>query len=186
MSKYICFEKQVFSEEEFSIVPIRFKDRFKIMEWRNEQIYHLRQEKKLTELDQDNYFKETISRLFNQNKPDQILFSYLKNGECIGYGGLVHLNWFDKNAEISFLINTELEDEYFDFHWSIFLKLIESLAFDELSFHKIYVYAFDLRPQLYKVLLSSNYFRDAVLKDHYYFNNYYIDVVIHSKLNQYL
>ena len=45
------------------------------------------------------------------------------------------------------------------------------------------MYAFDLRPHLYKVLLNSNYFKDAVLKDHVFFNNNYIDVVIHSKIN---
>jgi RimJ/RimL family protein N-acetyltransferase len=62
--------------------------------------------------------------------------------------------------------------------------MIESLAFDELNFHKIYVYAFDLRPQLYEVLLDSGYFSDAILKEHCYFNGCYLDVVIHSKLNK--
>lgn len=175
MSKYICFEKQVFSEEEFSIVPIRFKDRFKIMEWRNDQIYHLRQEKKLTELDQDNYFKETISRLFNQNKPDQVLFSYLHNGLCVGYGGLVHINWINKSAEISFLMNTKLESKYFSTHWKMFLKLIEQLAFKELTFNKIYTYAYDLRPHLYEILENSGYIKNKEI------NSITNKIIIHSK-----
>jgi hypothetical protein len=36
---------------------------------------------------------------------ESLLFSFLKNGECIGYGGLVHINWIDQNAEISFMID---------------------------------------------------------------------------------
>lgn len=183
-SKYSCLSQNNFRELDFKIVPIRYKDRFEIMKWRNEQIYHLRQEKPLTEIAQENYFRRTVFDLFRQQNPNQILFSYLKNDKCIGYGGLVHINWIDKNAEISFIMNTELEKKYFSYHWSIFLKMIESLAFEELSFHKIYVYAFDLRPILYDVLLSSGFFRDSTLKQHCYFNGDFIDIVIHSKFKQ--
>ena len=183
MKKYKVLNQNIFSKGEFKIVPIRFEDRIDIMKWRNEQVYHLRQEKPLTEESQEKYFKETITNLFEQQKPNQILFSYLKNDKCIGYGGLVHINWIDKNAEISFIMNPDLEEDYFHFHWSIYLEMIESLAFEELGFHKLYVYAFDLRPHLYEVLLSSGYFRDAILKQHCYFNNKFLDVIIHSKLN---
>ena len=183
MQSYKVLNKQVFKSGVFSIVPIRFEDRIDIMKWRNEQMYHLRQDKPLTEKSQEDYFNGSVARLFDQEKPNQILFSYLMNGRCIGYGGLVHINWIDKNAEISFIMKTDLEEDHFHFHWSTYLKMIESLAFEELSFHKLYVYAFDLRPHLYKVLLDSNYFRDAILKDHCCFDNQFIDVVIHSKLN---
>ncbi len=173
-----------FADGEYKIIPIRYEDRSDILKWRNEQIYHLRQDKVLTKESQDNYFRETIVSIFEQQKPNQILFSYLKNDKCIGYGGLVRINWIDKNAEISFLINSDLEKKQFNFHWSNYLKMIESVAFDELNFHKIYSYAFDLRPQLYQVLLDSGYFSDAILKEHCYFNGRYLDVVIHSKLNK--
>ena len=182
-TKYNCLNQNEFKALDHKIVPIRYEDRLDIMKWRNEQMYHLRQVKPLTEIAQENYFRRTVSNLFDLEKPDQILFSYFKNDKCIGYGGLVHINWIDKNAEISFIMNTDLEKEYFNFHWSIFLETIESLAFEELGFHKLYVYAFDLRPHLYKVLLSSGYFRDATLKQHCYFNDNFFDVVIHSKFN---
>ena len=182
-TEYNCLTKNKFLDGDYKIVPIRFEDRLDIMKWRNEQLYHLRQTEELTEKSQDNYFKEVVYSLFDQQKPNQLLFSYLKNDKCIGYGGLVHINWIDKNAEISFIMNSDLEEEYFHFHWSLFLGRIESLAFEKLGFHKLYVYAFDLRPHLYEVLLSSGYFRDATLKQHCYFNDKFIDVVIHSKLN---
>lgn len=90
---YKALDTQCFSKENYSIVPIRFQDRLKIMEWRNEQMYHLRQTKALTEEDQNSYFENIVSKLFVLEKPNQILFSYLKDNECIGYGGLVHINW---------------------------------------------------------------------------------------------
>ena len=136
MQSYKVLNKQVFKSGDFSIVPIRFEDRIDIMNWRNEQIYHLRQDKPLTEKSQEDYFNGSVARLFDQEKPNQILFSYLKNGRCIGYGGLVHINWIDKNAEISFVLNTNLESNEFSFHWSNYLGLIEQVAFKELFYIK--------------------------------------------------
>tara|TARA_R110000868_G_scaffold118059_2_gene313287 strand:- start:17839 stop:18402 length:564 start_codon:yes stop_codon:yes gene_type:complete len=183
MEFYKVLKNQNFVNGNYSIVPIRYEDRFDIMKWRNEQIYHLRQNKPLTVEDQDLYFQTVVSKLFNDDKPSQILFSFLKNNICIGYGGLVHINWIDRNAEISFVMNTNLEKEYFQFYWESYLALIEKVAFVELNFHKIFTYAFDLRSKLYVALENSNYLKEAVLKEHCLFEGVFIDVVIHSKIN---
>ena len=181
MNTYRALKSQVFSEDQYSIVPLRYKDRMDILKWRNEQIYHLRQEKLLTVIDQENYFKNIVNKLFNKNQPSQLLFSYLKGETCIGYGGLVHVNWVDRNAEVSFIMNTELENEYFSMHWKIFLGLIEQVAFKDLKLFKIFTYAFDLRPKLYKVLEKESWLKEAVLKRHFCFNGNFKDIVIHSK-----
>ncbi|TVR77522.1 MAG: GNAT family N-acetyltransferase [Chitinophagaceae bacterium] len=178
---YTCLDRQVFSKNEYYLIPIRFQDRYKIMKWRNEQIYHLRQNKPLEEKDQDQYFQNIVARLFDQEQPNQILFSFLEGDKCIGYGGLVHINWVDKNAEISFIMDTSLEASYFENYWHIFLKLIEEVAFEELTLHKIFTYALDLRPKLYPVLKNSGYVLEAVLKNHCLYNLRYVDVIIHSK-----
>jgi RimJ/RimL family protein N-acetyltransferase len=183
MNYYKALNRQEFSTEDFSIVPIRFEDRIDIMRWRNEQIYHLRQTKILTETDQNTYFNTVVAAIMKQEKPDQILFSYLKNGKCIGYGGLVHINWIDNNAEISFIIETRLESRHFTAYWNTYLSLIEEVAFKELKFHKIYTYAFDIRPHLYPILNDNNYKLDARLKDHCRINNKYCDVLLHYKIN---
>jgi RimJ/RimL family protein N-acetyltransferase len=182
MNTYKALSQQVFSEGDYSIVPIRFEDRFDIMKWRNEQIYHLRQQKPLTKEDQEHYFSTTVASLFEQKQPNQILFSYLEGNKCIGYGGLVHINWIDKNAEISFIINTALEALHFEFHWRNYIRLIEQVAFNEIMLHKIYTYAFDLRPQLYPIFEQSGFYEEARLKEHCYFENKFIDVLIHAKI----
>ncbi|WP_298222714.1 GNAT family N-acetyltransferase [Flavobacterium sp.] len=183
MRAYKCLSTQVFTNEGFSIEPIRDEDKYAILKIRNEQIYHLRQAKPLTVEAQENYFATVVSSLFEQEHPNQLLFSFFEHGEFIGYGGLVHINWIDKNAEISFVMKTELEQDYFIRNWSNYLKLIEEVAFKELQFHKIYTYAFDLRPHLYEAMEGSGYYEEARLKEHCYFNSKFIDVVIHSKIS---
>ena len=185
MSAYKVLNNQKFSNHEFSIIPIRYEDRRAILKWRNEQAYHLRQNRLLTEKDQEHYFNNVVIKLYDQEQPNQILFSYMENDICIGYGGLVHINWVNKNAEISFIMNTELEKDYFSKHWTIFLQLIEQVAFIELNFHKIFTFAFDLRPHLFLAIESAGFKYEATLKEHYYFNKKYYEAIIHSKFNNF-
>ncbi|MCZ2392879.1 MAG: GNAT family N-acetyltransferase [Chitinophagales bacterium] len=180
--KYKVLNKNIIKKDQYSLIPIRYKDRVSIMKWRNEQIYHLRQQTPLTPEKQDQYYKDIVSKLFDTDQPNQILFSFLRNNELIGYGGLVHINWIDKNAEISFIMNTELEDKYFIEIWITYLELIEIVAFRELELHKIYTYAFDIRPQLYQAVESVGFIKEATLKEHCLFEGEYKDVVFHSKI----
>ncbi len=182
MAQYkVLGSEQEFSISNFRLVPIRMQDRLDIMKWRNEQIYHLRQNKLLTETDQNWYFEQVVAKLFDEDQPNQILFSLLEEDKCIGYGGLVHINWVDRNAEISFIMNTELESDRFEEIWVEYLKLLDFVALDTLGLHKIYTYAFDLRPHIYPIFESSGYVKDAVLKEHCLFNGKFLDVVIHAK-----
>ena len=183
MRTYKCLSQQVFATSDYQLVPIRHEDRYQIMQWRNEQIYHLRQKEPLSSEKQDHYFENVVAKLFDQEQPDQILFSFLHNEECIGYGGLVHINWIDKNAEVSFIMNTELEAKSFAENWRVYLGLIEEVAFGDLKLHKIYTYAFDLRPHLYPVLESCGFLREAELADHCFFEGEYKSVIIHKKFN---
>ena len=163
MASYNCLHKQEITTGEYTIVPIRYEDRLAIMKWRNEQMYHLRQHKLLDEAQQTAYFTQVVAKLFSQEQPDQLLFSYMEGDRCIGYGGLVHINWVDRNAEISLIMDTALEHDQFELHWANYLNCIEQVAFHELGFHKIFTYAFDLRPRLYKALMASGFYEESRL-----------------------
>ena len=179
MNWYRCLYTQEFVKGRYKIVPIRLNDRFTIMKWRNEQLYHLRQKHPLTVEDQENYFSNVVSKLFDDDQPNQILFSFLENDICIGYGGLVHINWAEKNAEISFIMDTKLEKENFQKIWLIYLHLIEKVAFNDLKFTKIYTYAFQFRTNLFKVLEISGFKLDNNLRNIHMCEEE--NVVIHSK-----
>ena len=181
--KYKILKRQEYQIDDYKIVPIRTQDKYKIMQWRNEQMYHLRQKKVLTEKDQDLYFDKVINKLFEQKYPEQILFSFLYKEQCIGYGGLVHINWQEKSAEISFLMQTKLEKKFFEKNWSVFLKLIEKVAFNDLTLHKIFTYAYDIRTHLYPILEKAGFILIKRLKNKYEINKQIFDVVIHEKIN---
>ncbi|WP_445721890.1 GNAT family N-acetyltransferase [Flavobacterium sp.] len=182
MRKYKCLTNNIFQSYDFHIEPIRDEDKYAILDIRNSQLYHLRQAEPLTKEKQEHYFSTVISALFEVEKPNQLLFSFFENNEFIGYGGLVHINWIDKNAEISFVMKTELEKKHFSKYWSNYLNLLEKVAFKEVKFHKIFTYAFDLRPHLYETLESCGFKQEARLKEHCFFENRFIDVLYHSKI----
>ena len=182
MRKYKCLETNIYNEGKYTILPLRFQDRYDIMKWRNEQKYHLRQQNDLNQEIQDLYFKNVINNLFKLKFPKQILFSYLEDDKCIGYGGLVHVNWKKRDAEISFIMDTVLEDESFDFHWSIFLNLIEKVAFIDLKLIRIFTHAYNLRPHLYDVLLKNNYNEESRIKSDNTKKSEF--VLVHSKISK--
>lgn len=179
--EYKILSKNSFSYKEYRLIPIREEDKYVIMKWRNEQIFHLRQKTPLEIEEQDEYFKSTITPLFDQLKPNQILFSFLKSDKIIGYGGLVHLKWNKKEAEISFLIDTELQNKNFEKLWSIYLNLIEEVGFSCLELNKIYTYSFDVRPKLYELLEKQSYIFECQIKKAIKKEGKWLNALIHSK-----
>ena len=182
MQSYACLNQNHFKKGDYEIVPIRFEDRYEIMKWRNDQKYHLRQKKTLIKQDQDLYFNTILKKGFDSKEPAQIIFSYLEKNKCVGYGGLVHIDWRKKYAEISFIMDTELEHEFFSFHWSQFLNLIEKVAFNDLDFRRIFTHAYNIRPHLYKVLLKNNYNEESKIKSDNFEKSRYS--LIHSKISK--
>ena len=77
-TRYKCLNQNEFELGKHKIIPIRYIDQREIMKWRNDQMYDLRQNSKLTEEDQDYYFHKVVGPLFSKEKPTQLLFSYLK------------------------------------------------------------------------------------------------------------
>ncbi len=180
---YKILHKSLFQTESHKLVPIRLEDRLKIRNWRNEQMYHLRQSDELTEKQQDTYFNTNVRALFSEDFPPQILFSLLQNEELIAYGGLVHIDWAANKAEISFIMDTRLEKNQFSNLWSTFLLLLEQVAFVELGLSKIFTYAYDLRPQLYPMLEQNGFVLEKRIKNALKTETGQRDVLIHSKTN---
>lgn len=182
VTNYKILENQKFKFEDFEITPIRFEHRYQIMDWRNEQINLLRQKNKLTKQEQDNYFKKIIFKQFQLKKPTQILFSFFYQNKLIGYGGLVHINWIHKNAEISFLLKPELnkKNTYIE-SFKTFLFLIEKVAIS-INLHKIFTYGYDLFQYRFYPLIELNFHKEATLKKHKKINGKLIDILIYSKI----
>jgi RimJ/RimL family protein N-acetyltransferase len=182
MRSYKCLTVNHFSNGSYSLVPIRDEDKFEIMQWRNDQIDILRQKELLTKNQQENYFKNVVDRLFEKEQPDQILWSFLYKEELIGYGGLVHIDWENKVAEISFLTETSRNKniELFISDWTHYLDLIKQIANLHLNFKSIFTYAYDIRPDLYIALENSKFKETKRIKNFIEIDNELKDVVIHT------
>lgn len=185
--EYKCLPKQSFSVGSKTLLPIMHKDRFTIMHWRNEQINILRQKELLTAEKQDNYFTNVISHLFDQTSPDQILFGFYEKEILIGYGGLVHIDWESRNAEISFITSTERnnKDEVFSDDFSNFLKLVFLLAFDTLNFIKLHTTFYDIQHRLLykKVIEEQGFISEGRMENHIMINGKIENVLIYSRFN---
>jgi hypothetical protein len=145
--KYKCLFFSSYSFKEYSVLPYREEDMFLIMKWRNEQVNVLRQNKLLTENDQIEYYKTVIKPTFEQNTPKQILFSFFKKKTCIGYGGLTNLDWINKRAELSFLVDTlrTKDQKIYEEDFSSFIYLMKEIIFDEIKFNRLFTETYEFR-----------------------------------------
>ena len=178
---YRNIKKHEFTNDKFKITPIRYEDRYLIMNWRNEQLFHLRQKEPLSAKEQDLYFDTVVRNIFDDEKPNQYLFSFFEDEIMVAYGGLVHIDWKKKSAEISFLISNEKNKNFFSLYWDQFLKLIEEVAFESLSLHSIFTYSFELRPELYPILKENKFSFKKRLKNDISHGNTLVDSLIHIK-----
>ena len=72
MRNYKCLPVSKFESNGFHIESLRNEDMYEIMDIRNQQIYHLRQNEPLTKEKQEHYFATIVAGLFEQEKPNQI------------------------------------------------------------------------------------------------------------------
>lgn len=165
---YACLNHQQFvSKEGYSLVPVREQDVENIRIWRNAQINVLRQKTPLTPQQQTQYFQEKIFPSFSQKQPPQILFSLLKDNECIGYGGLVHIDWESKRGEVSFLLDPKYSSSLAKI-FSSFLQLLFTVAFEHLKFHRIFAETYALRAELIPLFEKEGFVIEGRMREHVY------------------
>jgi RimJ/RimL family protein N-acetyltransferase len=184
---YRCLNKQIFEFQEYEVLPLREEDIYSIKEWRNAQMDVLRQNKILTDEDQKNYYDKIVMKSFSEDNPNIILFSYLKNKKCIGYGGLTNIDWISKRAEISFLVHPDqtTNKESYGSIFSGFLLLMKIVAFDELRFNRLFTETYDIRPLHVSILERNGFKLEGRMREHIFINNAFIDSLIHGYLKSY-
>lgn len=185
MKHYQCLKQTAFKDEAgYQLVTIRESDIEKIRLWRNEQMDVLRQQNKISSVEQKTYFEQVIWPTLQSRQPVQILFSFLYQDECIGYGGLTNLDWFSRRAEVSFLLDTRrLENaSLYAKDYQHFLFLLCQVAFKELGMHRIYTETFSFRDAHIKVLEDFGFKREGVLREHIFKRSQWYDSIMHGLL----
>lgn len=183
---YRVLSKNIFSRSGYKAIPIRQEDMESIRIWRNAQINVLRQKKELTVDDQANYFQNVVKPLFDQEEPGQLLFSFFKDGHLIGYGGLVHLSWIDKRAEMSFLVQPErYEDQatYGD-DWFNFIELMKELCFEEMKFNRLFCETYEFRSFHISIMEKAGMIEEGRMRQHIFERGQFYDSLLHGILRK--
>ena len=185
---YLCMPRKVIRRNNYLVQAVQDSDIESIRCWRNAQLDVLRQSKPITPKEQEAYYKRIVWPSMSCPYPENILLRYMKDGELIGYGGLVHIAWEHRRAEISFLLNPLLSDmksKKYNNCSSTFLMLLKDIAFDDLNFERLYAETYAFRDYLISVLELNGFKREGVLKHHVLINNRPFDSIIHGCLKSY-
>ncbi len=182
LNTYSCLNKQIFQIGRYSLVPLREQDISQIMHWRNSQIKVLRQKEKLTPAIQQKYYQHVIKPTFKEHRPDQILFSFLLNNECIGYGGIVHINWEFKRGEMSFLLDIKrvAQKKLYKQDFITFTNLLKDIAFNSLPLQRLFTETYDCRSQHISILEEAGFVSEGRLRRHIIINGKPMDSLIHG------
>ena len=168
MTTYRPLPQAEFRHEAYRLVPIRYEDREPIRAWRNAQLAVLRQPEPLSAAQQDTYFQRIVLPLFEQEQPNQLLFSLLHNGELIAYGGLVHISWPDSRAEVSFLVDPQraMDPATYRRDFLAHLRLLGQVAIEKLRFNRLFTETYDIRPAHVAVLEEAGFRLEGRLRQH--------------------
>ena len=183
---YSVLKNNIHSLDDYEIRPISIDDLELIRQWRNEQKTILRQNVVLTKEMQVHYYKTAIAPLFRSSSPKQILFSFFHNNTLIGYGGLVHISWIDKRAEMSFLVNTNrtLDRVIYCNDFSCFIKLMSKVCFEELGLNRLFTETYAFRDYHISILEANGFNYEGCLKNHVYIDGKYYNSLIHGLLRE--
>jgi RimJ/RimL family protein N-acetyltransferase len=183
---YKCLSKNNFKSENYSIQAIQKSDMQTILLWRNSQLKVLRQKKEITVDEQNNYFDTVIDPLFSNDFPKQLLFSFFKENTFIGYGGLVYLNWEDKRAEVSFLLDPSriTNQTHYREDFLSFLNLIRQVSFDVLQLNRIVTETYEFRKDHMNVLEEFGFKREGTLIDNIILEGEFVNSILHAYLKK--
>ena len=172
----------------YSVRNITYNDIFKIKDMRNEQMDVLRQSKILTNDEQEDWYNNVILPSY-ESKTKTLNFTILYNNKFIGYGGLVNIDYVNKKAEISFLVekNRTLNKKLYQDDFSYFLKFISKYSFEKLNLHKVWTETYEFRKFHMSILEKEGFKREGILKDSInqdgeYFNSILHGLILNSKL----
>jgi RimJ/RimL family protein N-acetyltransferase len=185
-NEYLVLKTNTRETASYSIVPLRREDIFLIKEWRNEQIDVLRQIAPLSDEQQINYYENSVVPSFIERHPRIVLFSYLHQGKCIGYGGLTNIDWTSKRMELSFLLDPQhaKNRELYDQDFTCFLLMAKDVTFNDLAFNRIFTETFAFRKEHIAILERNGFRLEGIMRQHVMIRGRYCDSLIHGLLRE--
>ncbi|MDJ1018246.1 MAG: GNAT family N-acetyltransferase [Paracoccaceae bacterium] len=157
-----------------------------VRQWRNAQMDVLRQKAPINPDAQKEYFAKQVWPQKALDHPTQILFAIERDGTLVGYGGLVHISWPNRRAEISFLLSPDLEADSEAraklFHH--YLRLVQTIAFADLHLARLFTETFEHRTAHIASLETAGMRLEGQLRHHAIVNDKPTDSLMHGILAQ--
>jgi RimJ/RimL family protein N-acetyltransferase len=185
MRRYACIPDEAIRLGDFSLTTVQDSHIEIIRLWRNAQMDVLRQAQPITHEQQLSYYETQIWPTLADQHPANLLLIFLEGDRPVGYGGLVHIAWEHRRAEVSFLLQPELalNDRSYSRYSSTYLCLLKRLAFEGLSLHRLFTETFATRIGHISVLESNGFRPEGRMRDHVRINDRPVDSLIHGCLN---
>ena len=138
---------------------------------------HTREYKLLSMINQKEWFKS----LFLENPPKNIMFTVLNKSKLsVGICGLTYIDWKNRNAEISIILDEAKKNLLKESREVI--KIITDYGFDELGLHRIWAEIFEIAPERIKLFEKMNFKKEGKLRDNLWRNGKWYNSFIYSKL----
>jgi RimJ/RimL family protein N-acetyltransferase len=182
--EYACLSTQRFERGDYAAIPVAADHIERIRQWRNAQITSLRQAAPITEAQQLQYYRNAIWPQSGLRQPDNILFAFLHRDRHVGYGGLVHVAWAHKRAEISFLLDPIYvsQPNVYAEHFLHFLELMKQVAFGDLALNRLYTETYAFRVHHMSVLEAAGWQVEGTMRSHVIVDGKETDSVLHGYL----
>lgn len=181
---YACLPHPRVEQNGFSVETVQPGHIQSIRAWRNAQLDILRQAAPISPEQQETYFAAQIWPALAAPQPANILLSFHEGERLIGYGGLVHIAWEHRRAEVSFLLDPQAATpvEAYARRFTAFLGLMKKLAFDELGFERLFTETYAGRTDHIAVLEAVGFRREGVLRRHIRIDGRGVDSLMHGCL----
>lgn len=178
--------EELHDSEGFSLIPLRESDMEEIRKWRNSQLAILRQNQPISQEEQAQYYKKVVAPSLLEERPKQLLFSYLHKRRLIGYGGLVHIDWQAKRGELSFLLATNIIEDSQEFSKAFhhYFDLFCLVVFEKLKMNRLTAECYASRAHMIALLEKVGFSLEGRLKCHVFKNGHLVDSLLFGMLNK--
>lgn len=184
VARYACMPRARISEGDLAVEAVQPRHIERIRQWRNAQMDVLRQSHRISAAEQEGYYRQHVWPILSASHPSDIVLSYHDRDELVGYGGLVHIAWMHRRAEVSFLLDSAhvTDAGRYEKYFAAFLRLISTLAFTDLGIQRLFTETYAHREAHIAILEKSGFQREGTLRKHVYVSGKPVDSLIHGRM----
>ena len=185
MLSYACLPTLPLMLGDYSLNDLQPAHIEDIRQWRNAQMAVLRQREPISPAQQRQYFETQVWPILALPHPPQILRALCHQGRLIGYGGLVHIAWPHRRAEVSFLLDPQRtrEEAGYAADFSAFLTMLKTMAFGPLALQRLWTETYATRDRHVAVLEANGFEPEGRLRRHVIHDGLAVDSLLHGCLS---